>query len=473
MDAANTTVQAMYPLMLDLSGRAVLVVGGGSVAERRVAGLLEAGAHVTVVAPAVTTELRAWADSGTIAWQPRTFEAADLEGVTLAFTATGEGEIDGAVAAAARADGILVNSADDNGRCDFHVPAIARRGDIVIAVGTGGAAPALASKLRDRFAASLGPEWERFARFLGQLRTIVRERVAEPSERFRLLGEAANDPSLLARAAQDGELSAEEVLGELEAGSERPAAAPDGAFVSLVGAGPGAPDLLTVRAYERIRSADAIVFDDLVDRRVLEEARPGAELVYSGKRGWRDVGERPGPQVLAELALEGGGRRVVRLKGGDPNVFGRSTEEIMALVAAGVPYEVVPGVTAALAAAAAAGISLTKRGVARSITLATGVSIGPGDGGDDAPSPAEVASLVRAGNTVAVYMGLRSLPVITNALLGAGVAEDLGVAVVGSASLPTETVVRGELSDIARLVADREVGSPAIVILGEVVDVDE
>lgn len=462
---AHPESTGMYPLLLDLTGREVLVVGGGSVAERRVTGLLEAGARVTLVAPEATEALAELARDGRIAWAQREFQPPDVSGSALAFTATGIVEVDSAVAEAARASGIFVNSADDNARCDFHIPAVARRGDIVIAVGTGGSAPALAARLRDRFAAALGPEWERFAALLGEMRDLARTRIADRRERARVLTAAAGGDALLARLARGEDVSAADAL------AAEASTTPQTTLVSLVGAGPGAPDLLTLRAYERIRAADVIVYDDLVDRSVLAQARPDAELVYSGKRGWRSGPDRPGPELLVQRALEAGGQRVVRLKGGDPNVFGRSTEEIAALESAGVPYEIVPGITAALAAAAAAHIPLTQRGVSGSLTLATGVAIGaPGAGAPhaDDPTPADIAALVRSGSTVAVYMGLRVLPEITDALLSAGVSADLPVAVVGSASLPGETVVRGTLSDIASRVAAAEVPSPAIAILGEV-----
>ena len=501
----------MYPLLLDLAGRAVLVVGGGLVAERRVAGLLDAGARVKVVAPTATDALVQLARNGRIEWAQRGFEPGDVIGRTLVFTATDVLEVDTAVAQEARVRGIFVNSADDNERCDFHVPAVARRGDIVIAVGTGGAAPALAARLRDRFAGSLGPEWERLATLLGQMRDLARERIADRGARARALSSAARDAALLARLARGEEVDAAEALGRAQAEGAAPAPAaavaapagascaeapqqaaapawqvpplPEGAFVSLVGAGPGAPDLLTARAYDRIAAADVIIYDDLVDRTVLDAARPEAELVYSGKRGWQSGPDRPGPELLAERALEAGGKRVVRLKGGDPNVFGRSTEELEVLETAGVPYEIVPGITAALAAAAAAHIPLTQRGVAGSLTLATGVAMGASgeasaaseSGGArnanadlDQPTPADIASLARAGSTVAVYMGLRVLPQIADALLAAGVSAELPVAVIGSASLPGEIVVKARLADIAERVAEAGVPSPAIAILGEV-----
>lgn len=474
----RTSRAAMYPLLLDLTGRNVLVVGGGPIAERRVAGLLECGARVRVVAPRITEGLSELAASSRIQWEPRTFEREDVASCALVFSATGVADVDSVVAAAARERGIFVNSADDVPGCDFYVPAVERRGDIVIAVGTGGGSPALAARLRDRFAAALGPEWERLAGLLAKVRRLARETLPDRAERTRVLTAAARDDALLAALARGEDPQPAEVLrrfGAHDAANNVGAvsiAEPtigERAFVSLVGAGPGAPDLLTVRAYERVREADVIVYDDLVDREVLSQARADAELVYCGKRGWRDCPRRPGPALLVQRALEAGGKRVVRLKGGDPSVFGRSTEEIAALDAAGVPYEIVPAVTAALAAAAAARIPLTERGIAGSLTLATGVAVGGGAGTEGDPTPADIASLIRAGSTVAIYMGLRVLPEVTASLARAGVSADLPVAVVGSASLPGETVLTGTIGDIAEKVAEAAVPSPAIVVIGRVV----
>jgi uroporphyrin-III C-methyltransferase/precorrin-2 dehydrogenase/sirohydrochlorin ferrochelatase len=402
-------------------------------------------------------------------------ESRDVAGRSLVFAATGVEVVDAGVVTAARAAGTLANSADDLERCDFHVPAVARRGDIVIAVGTAGAAPGLAARLRDRFAASLGPEWERFAALLAQMRSIARRTVADRAERMRVMGRASRDDSLLAALARGAAIDAEAALTKarfLDSGAMDEDRRPRGsealrerAFVSLVGAGPGAPDLLTVRAVACIREADVIVYDDLVDRRVLEEASPRAELVYYGKRCEDSGPPRQGPEVLVERALEGPGKRVVRLKGGDPNVFGRSAEEIAALENAGVHYEIVPGVTAALAAAAAAAIPLTQRGVARSVTFVSGTSAGPASGSarfDD------IARLVATGNTVAAYMGLHVLPEIIRGLAEEGLRSDTPVAVVSAASLPEQSSIVGTLADIAERVSEAMPPSPAIVLLGEV-----
>ncbi|MHB1323209.1 MAG: uroporphyrinogen-III C-methyltransferase [Coriobacteriia bacterium] len=462
----DETASVMYPVMLDLAGRRVLVVGAGEVARRRIEGLIDAGAVVTAVAPSAADAVCDLATAGRITWHARPFDADDVSGAALVLTATGDPAVDGAVASASRAAGIPVNAADDDASSDFHLPAVARRGLITIAVGTAGVAPALAARLRDRVAAWLGPEWERFAALLGEARVLARERFGDPAERMRALRAAAGDNEALAAIARGERVAASDILDACEPRRVGERFERDGEFVSLVGAGPGAPDLLTLRAYDRLRVADVVLYDDLVDRRVLDAVSPEAELVYAGKRGWRSGSGRPGPEALVRFAREGNGRRVVRLKGGDPGVFGRSAEEITALEDAGVPYEIVPGVTAAFAAAASAGIPLTERGVASSVTLATAVSMGAED--PDEPSAAELASLVRAGRTVAVYMGLRTLPRLVAALSVSGVPHTLPVAIVGAASQPGERSSRATLGTIEREVAAVGITSPAILILGRV-----
>lgn len=458
-----------YPLFLDVRGTAVLIVGGGPVAERRLATLLESGAEVTVIAPGVTTAIADAAATGRIAWHPRRFVHQDTDGFRLVFSATGLAEVDQAVARAAHATGALVNVADDAASSDFHVPAIERRGPIQIAVGTGGAAPGLAALLRDRFAATIAPEFIGLAELLGEMRRIARRSIPDAASRMRVLARAAGDPDLRAAIACGSTPSPEAALSTFldaeSADSDIASGAPTqtGARVSIVGAGPGAPDLITARGLDRIRTADVIVYDDLIDRRLLEHAVPTAELVYAGKRGWApDEGRRPGPDLLVERATEGGGRHVVRLKGGDPSVFARLDEEIAALDGAGIPYDIVPGVTAALAAAASAKLPLTARGTSASVTLVTAVASGDTDEAND------LVPLVRAGGTVVVYMGLRNLGAITERLIEAGIDPVLPVAVISAASSPDERVVRTTLACATDDVIASHIASPALVVLGRV-----
>lgn len=496
----------LYPLFLDLAERKVLVVGAGAVALRKTRSLLESSARVRVVAPAVCHELRALAAAGHVTLVEREFRPQDAEGAVLVFAATGNAATDAGVAEAARQRGALVNLADAPDDADFIVPASGKRGVIHVAVSTNGTSPGLAVRLRDRFLGSLAPEWERFAELLGKMRAVGHEVVPDAALRRSALSAAAADDDLLADIARDVEIDPAEALraqvarGATGLGEATPAgpsgsvansaagssgvadadAAHPRAFVSLVGAGPGEPGLLTMTGADRIASADVIVYDDLVDRRTLALARQDAELVYAGKRGWRDGPERPVTgELLVRRATEGGGRRVVRLKGGDPMVFGRAGEEMATLEAHGVAYEIIPGVTAALAAAAGSRIPLTLRGVSNSLTLVAGNSAaepaaqetGLGDTiGESGPPIASLASAALSGGTLCVYMGLKGLAEIASSLTERGVSEDLPVAVVEQAGSENQRCVSGTLETIARAAEAAGVSSPALVIIGRVVD---
>jgi uroporphyrin-III C-methyltransferase / precorrin-2 dehydrogenase / sirohydrochlorin ferrochelatase len=470
-----------YPAFLDLAGRKVLVVGAGAVAARKLQTLSATGARIVVVAPEVCEPIAQMEREGAIVLERRAFTGADAAGCALVFAATGIAEVDWAVAEAARVAGAFVNVAGAPATGDFHVPASGSRGVIQVAVGTTGTSPGLAGRLRDRFLGALGPEWERFAELLGAMRSVGREVLPDAGMRQRALARAANDDSLLAAVARGETVSPSGALLRAAEGSwsARDALVPEGAFVSLVGSGPGSPGLLTRLGYERISSADVIVYDDLVDRRVLSDARADAELVYAGKRGWCEGPPRPVTgDLLVSKALEGSGRRVVRLKGGDPLVFGRAGEEIATLEEAGVPYEIVPGVTAALAAAAGVRIPLTLRGISDSLTLATGNSATdppapatglPGPGEASGPPIASLASAALSGGTLCIYMGLKGLADICAALVDRGVSEGLPVAVVEGAYSESQKSVHGTLASIAGIVEAAEIDSPAMVIVGAVV----
>lgn len=483
-DGPGCSQPLLYPLFANLADCRVLVVGAGEVAVRKTRSLLTSDARVTVVAPEVCAAMEVLVAEHRIALERRTFQSEDVRGAVLVFAATGNAAADAAVAEAARAAGALVNLADAPEQADFVVPASGNRGVIHIAVSTSGTSPGLAVRLRDRFLASLAPEWERFAELLGAMRVVGRQAVPERSLRQRALAAAAADDALLAEIARDEPIDPLQALRtqvvRVEASDEAVAFEPGSrAFVSLVGAGPGSPDLLTMRGHDRIAAADVIVYDDLVDRSALSAARPDAELIYAGKRGWRDGPERPDTgELLVQRAKEGSGRRVVRLKGGDPMVFGRAAEEMATLQAAGVPFEIVPGVTAALAAAAGSKIPLTLRGISNSLTMVAGNSAtepaAPSTGlgqtvGESGPPVASLASAALSGGTLCIYMGLKGLSDISASLIALGVSADLPVAVIEQAGSETQRCVRGVLETIAGLVENAGVSSPAIVVVGRVV----
>lgn len=454
----------LYPLFFDLAGREALVVGAGTVGARRARGLLESGAAVTMVAPHATDDVVQLARDGSIQLYSREFRPDDVAGRTLVFSATGDARVDTLVSAAARAAGAFVNVADDLDLSDFHVPAVLRSDDVQIAVSTGGSAPGLAGRIRDRVAQSVGPEWGRFAGLLGEVRSLAKTRIEDPARRMEVVRGVTADDVLFDRVSEGASVSPVDVLERAmrSQGSlcERSASAPS-ELVSIVGAGPGDPALITVAGLNRLRRADVVIYDELVDKRLLEEAPAGAELIPGGRRGWRPECERPGPELLVAKARERGGRRVVRLKGGDPAVFGRLADEIDALRAARVPHEIIPGVTAALAAAAAAGVSLTERGCSSSVTLATAVAEG-----SVMATTIQYGAMLREGGTLALYMGLRSLGELTDALIEAGVDPETPAAIVSNASMSTERVARSTLGEVAAVATATTLESPALVLVG-------
>jgi uroporphyrin-III C-methyltransferase/precorrin-2 dehydrogenase/sirohydrochlorin ferrochelatase len=396
----------LYPLALKLDGRRVLVVGGGVVATRRVPALLDAGAHVVLVAPEVTPALRAHADAGRLTWLPRRFEPSDVDGAWLVQVAVDDRLAAAAVSAAAAERRVFCVRADDRHAATAWTPAVTRHGPVTVAV-LGGGEPRRAMAVRD----------------------AIRERLADGS-----LGPVDGDPTV---------------------GPGR---------VALVGAGPGDPELVTVRGRRLLAAADVVVVDRLVPGLLLDELRPGAELVDASKIPYGPAATQDEiNRILVSRAL--GGRFVVRLKGGDPYVFGRGGEEVLACAAAGVPVTVVPGVTSAVAAPALAGIPVTHRGVAHEFTVVSG-HLAPGDPGSLVDWPA----LGRLRGTVCVLMGLAHLGAIADALVAHGRSPDTPVAVVQDGTTPAQRTVRATLGTVAGAVTEYGVRPPAVVVVGAVVD---
>ncbi|WP_231116119.1 uroporphyrinogen-III C-methyltransferase [Motilibacter rhizosphaerae] len=397
--------QPGYPLLLGLAGRRAVVVGGGPVALRRVRGLLDAHADVLVVAPDVIGDLRTLAESGTLRWEQRGFAPADLEGAWLVQTATGDPAVDAAVAAEAEARHLWCVRADDASASSAWTPAVARRDDVVVAV-FGGRDPRRARALRDGVALGL---------------------------------DTGSLPLRRRRAPTDG------------VGS-----------VALVGGGPGDPGLITTRGRRLLAEADVVVTDRLAPVALLDELDDDVLVIDVGKQpGNHPVPQRDIEKLLVTHALAG--KRVVRLKGGDPFVFGRGPEEVAACAAASVPCEVVPGVTSAIAGPAAAGIPVTTRGVARSFTVSTGHEL------LDEGAVAGLAALLGSGGTLVMLMGVTYVGKAAEALVAAGADPGLGVAVVESAYSPAQRVTRTTLRDVGSVVLERGVRPPAVVVVGAVV----
>ena len=446
----------LYPLFADLKGLPVLVVGGGGVARRKAAALRDAGARVRVGAPALDPELAAWIDGDRVTWLQGTYEPAWLEGVWLVIAATDDRELNARVADDASARRIFANVVDDAALSRFHVPAIVDRAPLTIAISTAGGAPALASRLRETLERVVDHAFGELVQLAQRHRSRIVRRFAGLAERRGFYGWLHDGPVLsLLRRSRPRE--AEQAL--LDALQEQSPAVAKGSVV-LVGAGPGHPGLLTLSALRALGEADVILYDQLVSAEVLAMARRDAERVDVGKRcGGRHVRQEHTHELLLMHARAG--RRVVRLKGGDPFVFGRGGEELAFLRRPGVDVAIVPGVTAAVACAAFAGIPLTHRDHAQAVCLATAH-------GKEAADTLSDAVLANARQTLAVYMGVEKLEALTAQLLAHGRASDTPVALVESGTLPRQRVIAGLLRDLPEFAKRHAVTTPALLIVGEV-----
>jgi uroporphyrin-III C-methyltransferase/precorrin-2 dehydrogenase/sirohydrochlorin ferrochelatase len=424
-----------FPVFLDLHGQTALVLGHGEAAERKADALARCGATIR---------------------RATGFSPALLESVAIAIGTDAPEPALRALSEAARARGIPVNIVDRPELCSFITPSVIDRDPITIAVGSGGAAPVLARLLRARIEALIPPAYGRLAAFAERFRDRIRQALPEVAARRRVL-ETAFTGVIAELVFAHRETEAEQAFAAaIEAGAADPAG-----IVFLVGAGPGAADQLTLRAQRLLGEADVIVHDRLVSREVLDLARRDAERVYVGKaRADHCMKQEEINALLIRLAREG--RKVVRLKGGDPFIFGRGGEEAEALRTAGVRCEIVPGITAVLACAAQAGIPLTHRDAARSLTLITGHSR---DGVLDVDFP----SLARTGGTLAIYMGVHALPALRDGLLSHGYAAATPAALIESGGRPEQRVLFGTLAALAAEAPSWCSGGPALLIIGDVV----
>jgi len=448
------------PVFLDLREQPCLVVGGGEVAARKCALLLRAGAQVTVLAPRLEPVLDAERAAGRIAHRPGRFREEDLEGFALAIAATDDQAVNRAVAAAARARRIPVNVVDQPALCSFILPSIIERAPLTVAVSSGGASPVLARLLRARLETLIPAGYGRLAGLAREFRDRVKARLA-PRDRRRFWERVLQGPvAELVFSGRDAEARA-----ALAASLEDPRLSLAGGEVSLVGAGPGDPDLLTFRALRLMQQADVVVYDRLVSAPILNLVRLEAERIYAGKeRAQHTLPQEDINQLLVRLAKEG--KRVVRLKGGDPFIFGRGGEEIETLAAEGVPFQVVPGVTAAAGCASYAGIPLTHRDFAQSVVFVTGHLQ---DGSLNLNWPA----LAQPRQTIVFYMGLLGLEQLCEKLVAHGLPASTPAALVQEGTMPQQRVIAGTLATLPALVREQGAHAPTLIIIGEVVRLRE
>jgi uroporphyrin-III C-methyltransferase/precorrin-2 dehydrogenase/sirohydrochlorin ferrochelatase len=439
----NVMAQELFPAFVKLTGRRCLVVGAGRVAESKIESLERCGADVKVVAPKATPAVQEMARTWRVAWEQREFVPADLDGMFLVVAATSSAVLHEEVFARARKLGILCNAVDEPERCDFYYPAVVRRGPLQIAVSTGGQAPLLAQQIRRQLEGQFGEEYGPWTEKIGRARRELLAQDKAPQERLERLKELCG-PESLADFRRRGD-----------------AASPEGkdaqGKVYFVGAGPGDPDLLTRKAWTVLQQAEVVLHDALVSPDILRLV-PRAALVI-------DVGKRCGKKSIAQQEIHARmieqaymGRTVVRLQGGDPLVFGRAGEEMAALRAAGVEFEIVPGVTAASAAGAAAKAPLTRRGVASKLVFLSAHRCAGEFVADWKPVVARDA-------TCAIYMPGGSYERIARELMDAGLSTATPCVIVSQASTAHQIMLR---LDLASLVTTPEAPAPAVLLVGEV-----
>lgn len=445
----------LFPLFFALGRRPVVVVGGGHAATLKVRLLLKAGAALTVVAPKLMPELADLAAEGELRWVRRGFVGGDIGGQVLAVAATGIDWVDRRVAEAAGQGRIPVNVVDRPDLSTFIVPAVVDREGITVAISTGGAAPLLARRVREAIENALPLRLGQLARFAASFRGSVKAAVRNGTARRRLWQWVLDGPIGESVLAGD-ESEARERMTALVDGRQPPAEGK----VYIVGAGPGDPDLLTLRALRLMRQAEVVVYDKLVGPAVVDLVRRDAERIFVGKRRGQPGLDQAGINALLEARARAG-QFVVRLKGGDPFIFGRGGEEREHLLQAGIPVEVVPGITAATGCAAAAGIPLTHRDYASALTILTG------HGAEGEPDH-DWQALARARQTLAVYMGVDQAHAIARRLMFHGTDPAMPVAIVENGTLPNQKIITGTLATLGRMVRDHEIHGPALIVIGKV-----
>ncbi|MBI2754706.1 MAG: uroporphyrinogen-III C-methyltransferase [Betaproteobacteria bacterium] len=454
--------RAYLAAFLDLGGKPGIVVGGGPVAANKAETLLRSGVRVTVVAPELCARLAELTVLGAIRHEAKRFQPGDLVGAEVVIAATDDPSANEAVANAARALRVPVNVADNAALSSFIMPSVIDRAPVQIAISTGGASPVLARKLRTIIEAAVPFAFGRLAALAARFRQASRRHYPDPASRRRFWERVMDGP--IAELMLAGrEVPAREALErELDSASE--AGMPSG-MVYLVGGGPGNPELLTLRALRLLQHADVVLFDNLVSPAIVDLVRREAERIFVGKESDRhELKQEEINALLVRLAREG--KRVVRLKGGDPFIFGRGGEEIETLAMHGIAFEVVPGITAAAGAAAYSGIPLTHRDYAHSCVFVTG-HLKHGE------PELEWEALATPRQTVAIYMGMHGLPLICERLVAHGLAPDMPAAIVQNATDVTQRVLIGTLATLPEIAARAKVEPPAMVIVGEVVRLHE
>ena len=451
-----------FPVFLDLNRRRCLVVGGGEVAARKAQQLLRSNADILIVAPRAGDGILALEQQGRVKYEAREFLPGDVSGCALVIAATADKEVNSRTAAAAKAENVPVNVVDNPALCSFIMPSIVDRDPVQIAVSTGGASPVLARLLRVKLETLIPATYGRLATVVREFRGRVKQRFPDFKQRRRFWENILQGPVVEMLFAGQEAAAIQALEDELDSAAPTDHQAGE---VYLVGGGPGDPDLLTFRALRLMQQADVVLYDRLVAPAIVELVRKEARKIYVGKRS--DSHTVPQSELNAMLVtLAQQGKRVLRLKGGDPFIFGRGGEEIEELAAAGVPFQIVPGITAAAGCASYAGIPLTHRDYAHSCLFVTGHLK---DGKLDLNWPA----LLQPKQTVAIYMGVKGIDMLQKSLLEQGMQPDMPAAIIQQGTTPDQKVYVGKVATLAQTVADKDVKPPSMIVVGEVVKLHE
>ncbi|MCF6320471.1 MAG: siroheme synthase CysG [Rhizobiaceae bacterium] len=451
------------PIFLDLKDKKTIVTGGGTIAARRTERALDAGARVFVFAEKLSADFEAFSANSNFTHFARSFEEADLDGAVVAWGCM-EDDSDEQLAQMARAKKVLVNVADVLENCDFITPSIVDRDPLIVAISTGGASPILARTIRARLEVMLPAAYGDLVRFVGRFRDKAMAKLKTGPERLRFWEAISSGPVTEMYLAGDETGATKQLAAELEAaasGKVRPRLGE----VYLVGGGPGDPDLLTFRALRLMQLADVVVHDRLIGEGIMNLVRRDAERIYVGKMPQQHtVPQEEISQMLVRLAKEG--KRVLRLKGGDPFIFGRGGEEIEALAAQNIPFQVVPGITAASGCSTYAGIPLTHRDHAQACVFTTAH-------GRDGMLDVDWDVLLRPNQTVAIYMGLSNIEHLCSGFIARGADVHLPVAVIDKGTRPDQKVVIATVSTLCEKLRNENLEGPAMIIIGTVVNLRE
>lgn len=447
------------PIFADLKQRPVLVVGGGEVAARKIDLLLRAGAQVRIVAQALSPELEQRRQAAEISWSAQAFLPEQLDDVFLVIAATDDAALNAEVFEQANLRHVLANVVDDQPKCSFIFPSIVDRSPIVVAISSSGKAPVLARMLREKLETLLPNSLGQMADIAGRWRENVKAQFSSMRSRRRFWEHAF--AGRFASLASAGKLA--EAERALQQQLENAEDISHSGHVTLVGAGPGDAGLLTLRGLQVMQQADVVLYDHLVSEEVLDLVRRDADKICVGKRaGSHSVAQEETNRLLVELAQQG--KKVVRLKGGDPFIFGRGGEELQAVQAAGIPFQVVPGVTAAAGATAYAGIPLTHRDYAQSVIFVTGHCRPENNG-------VQWETLAKGQQTFAIYMGTLKAAEISQQLIAHGRAAHTPVAVIGRGTRSDQQVLTGTLDNLEHLA--QQAPTPALLVIGEVVSLHQ